>query len=89
MRNDNLELWWASLTIAQKERIARKGLAKASPKKEVDEELVRYPACSRWWNTLNETDKQKIPRSLRESSWISSPGLERGRSLRGLIQRFI
>ena len=41
MRNDNLEMWWASLTIAQKERIARKGLAKASSNKEVDEELVR------------------------------------------------
>ena len=60
MRNDNLEMWWASLTIAQKERIARKGLAKASSNKEGDEELVRYPACSRWWNTLNEADKQKI-----------------------------
>ena len=60
MRNDNLELWWASLTIAQKERIARKGLAKASPKKEVDEELVRYPACSRWWNTLDEERKRAI-----------------------------
>ena len=60
MRNDNLEMWWASLTIAQKERIARKGLAKASPKKEVDEELVRYPACTSWWNTLEEPVKQKV-----------------------------
>ena len=60
MRNDNLEIWWASLTIAQKERIARKGLAKASPGKEVDEEQVRYPACTRWWNTLDQTSKLKI-----------------------------
>ena len=41
MRNDNLEIWWASLTIAQKERIARKGLAKAAPDGKVNEELVK------------------------------------------------
>ena len=60
MRNDNLEIWWASLTIAQKERIARKGLAKASHGKEVNEELVRYPACTCWWNGLEDAIKQKI-----------------------------
>ena len=60
MRNDNLDIWWASLTIAQKERIARKGLTKASPDGKVDEALVRYPACSRWWNTLEEAVKQKV-----------------------------
>ena len=59
MRNDNLEIWWASLTIAQKERIARKGQTKASHGK-VDEELVRYPACTRWWNVQADADKQKI-----------------------------
>ena len=41
MHNDNLDIWWASLTIAQKERIARKGQTKASPDGKVDEELVR------------------------------------------------
>ena len=60
MRNDNLEIWWASLTIAQKERIARKGQAKASPDGKVDDALVLYPACSRWWITLEEAAKQKI-----------------------------
>ena len=60
MRNDNLEIWWASLTIAQKERIARKGQTKASPDGKVDEELVRYPACTRWWNAQADVDKQKI-----------------------------
>lgn len=60
MRNDNLEIWWASLTIAQKERIARKGLCKASHGKEVDEGLVRYPACTRWWNAQDEALKQKV-----------------------------
>ena len=60
MHNDDLAIWWASLTIAQKERIARKGQAKASPDGKVDEELVKYPACSRWWNTLEEDGKHKI-----------------------------
>ena len=60
MRNDNLDIWWASLTIAQKERVARKGQTKASPDGKVAEEQVRYPACTRWCNTLEEAGKQKI-----------------------------
>ena len=44
MQHDNLEIWWASLTIAQKERVARKGQKKASPDGTVSEELVKYPA---------------------------------------------
>ena len=60
MHNDDLAIWWASLTIAQKERIARKGQAKASPDGKVDEEFVKYPACTRWWNAQDEANKQKI-----------------------------
>jgi hypothetical protein len=60
MHNDNLDIWWASLTIAQKERIARKGLTKASPDGKVDDELVRYPACTRWWNSLDAQTQQKV-----------------------------
>ena len=60
MRNTELETWWASLTIAQKERIARKGQTKTAPGGEVDEELVRYPACTRWWNSLDEPLKEKV-----------------------------
>ena len=60
MRNTELETWWASLTIAQKERIARKGQTKTAPGGKVDEELVRYPACTRWWNSLDEPLKEKV-----------------------------
>ena len=60
MRNTELEIWWASLTIAQKERIARKGQSKTAPGGEVDEELVRYPACTRWWNSLDKPLKEKV-----------------------------
>jgi hypothetical protein len=58
--NDDLEIWWSSLTIAQKERIARKAQKKASPDGTVDEELVRYPACTRWWIAQDAADKQRI-----------------------------
>ena len=26
----------------------------------MDEALVRYPACTRWWNAVPDADKQKI-----------------------------
>ena len=54
MRNLELEKWWASLTISQKERIARKGLSKISPDGNIDESLVTYPACSAWWSSLDD-----------------------------------
>ena len=60
MQHDNLEIWWASLTIAQKERIARKGQKKASPDGTVNEDLVKYPACTSWWISLEEADRQRI-----------------------------
>ena len=60
MHNSELELWWSSLAISQKERIARKGLKKASPNGHIDEEQVRYPACTVWWNALPEEQQQKI-----------------------------
>ena len=50
--------WWASLTIAQKERIATKAASKAAPEEPV--RRVEYPACSAWWNTLDEEHKQLI-----------------------------
>ena len=60
MHAEELEIWWSSLSVAQKERIARKGLTKASPDGKVDESLVVYPACTRWWNSLEENRKAKI-----------------------------
>jgi len=58
--HDNLEIWWSSLAIAQKERIARKAQKKASPDGKVDEELVRYPACTRWWNAQTPETKSWV-----------------------------
>ena len=60
MQYGELEMWWASLTVAQKERIARKALSKASPDGKADESQVLYPACTRWWNTLDEERRQTI-----------------------------
>lgn len=53
-----LELWWASLAVTQKERIARKAMKKGDPDKTIDESQVAYPACSLWWNAL-DTDRKK------------------------------
>lgn len=60
MANNDLELWWASLSVAQKERIARKAQTKAAGGKPCDEALVLYPACTVWWETLGEEQKTTI-----------------------------
>ncbi len=60
MQYGELEMWWASLTVAQKERIARKGLSKASPDGQADPAQYQYPACTRWWNALPEERRQII-----------------------------
>ena len=60
MADNELVLWWASLPISQKERIARKALTKATPGTEVPEADYQYPACTRWWESLDPAQKQKI-----------------------------
>ena len=40
MHAQELEIWWSSLSVAQKERIARKALTKESPEGKVDETLL-------------------------------------------------
>ena len=60
MEKVDLELWWASLPVKEKERIARKGLIKASPNGQVDDALFFYPACTRWWEAQEESRKQFI-----------------------------
>ena len=60
MHNSEFEIWWSSLAISQKERIARKAAAKTSPDGTVDESRVKYPACTRWWNDLPESRKKEI-----------------------------
>ncbi len=61
MKNDNdVQVWWASLSVSQKERIAGKGLRKASPDGVVDPALIQYPACSVWWNSLDDEARARI-----------------------------
>ena len=45
MENVDLEIWWSSLPVSEKERIARKGLSKAG---DPDESKACYPACTVW-----------------------------------------
>ena len=56
-KNVDLEIWWSSLPISEKERIARKGMSKTG---KVEEDLVRYPACTRWWQSLDSKRKESI-----------------------------
>lgn len=58
MENVDLEIWWSSLPVSEKERIARKGVAKGEGK---PEDAV-YPACTAWWNALGEDRKAAIYR---------------------------
>lgn len=60
MNKGELEIWWSSLSVPQKERIARKGLSKTAPDGIIDESLVLYPACTGWWNSLDEAAQVKI-----------------------------
>ena len=56
-KNVDLGIWWSSLPIDEKERIARKGLAKAGIN---DESLATYPGCTAWWQSLDEKRKESI-----------------------------
>jgi hypothetical protein len=49
-KNVDLEIWWSSLPISEKERIARKGNAAE----------VTYPGCTRWWQALDAKRKESI-----------------------------
>lgn len=60
MNISELAIWWTSLSIAQKERIAAKAYSKAHPAEETDYSCVKYPACSVWWNSLDQEQQQTI-----------------------------
>jgi hypothetical protein len=52
MTERDLQVWWSSLPISEKERIARKGSG--------DETQAQYPACTAWWNNLDMERQKKI-----------------------------
>ena len=68
--------WWASLTITQKERIARKASSKAAIPFETS-----YPACSRWWMTLEEDKKQGIHDHCTDRHGYLLPDFQEGHTL--------
>lgn len=49
--------WWSSLTIENKERIARKIVEHLVPEWEGD---TCYPDCTRLWHYLSESQQQAI-----------------------------
>ena len=60
MAENTIEIWWTSLPISEKERIAKKGLTKAAGGAEVEAGAYTYPHCTAWWNNQTEENKQKI-----------------------------
>lgn len=58
MEKVDFEIWWSSLPVAEKERIARKGISKTGG----DPAQAGYPACTAWWNGLEEDRKAFIYR---------------------------
>jgi len=52
MTERELQVWWSSLPISEKERIALKGSG--------DETQAQYPACTAWWNNLDMERQKKI-----------------------------
>ncbi len=60
MTNNEMAIWWSSLPVAEKERIARKGQMKGSADGKVDEALCHYPGCTLWWNALPPERKETI-----------------------------
>ena len=56
MEQRELDIWWSSLPIEEKERIARKGLTKTGE----DPSQATYPACSAWWNRLSHEQQVQI-----------------------------
>ena len=64
----NLNIWWSALTIAQKERIA----AKAAEKEGNKDADVRYPACSRWWISISEEQRQWIYDHCTDTTFLTA-----------------
>jgi hypothetical protein len=60
MKHDDVNIWWTSLSVSQKERVAKKGLAKFAGEKKPSENEYQYPACTIWWNNLSEEQKAWI-----------------------------
>ena len=60
MEKRELDVWWSCLPVKEKERIARKGQIKQSPDGTVEEAKVTYPACTIWWNGLDNEIKEQL-----------------------------
>lgn len=56
-QNKKLNIWWASLTINEKERIASKIATREHNGKYT---VIHYPECSEVWNELTPEKQQAI-----------------------------
>ena len=74
---EDLDKWWSSLTITQKERIATKAARKAG-----DESAdIHYPACSAWWNAIDDERRQWIYTHCTDTHGLLLPIWNEGKSM--------
>lgn len=73
----DLESWWASLAVVEKERIATNAARKAGNPNVV----VRYPDCTRWWNTIPTDKKVSIHNHCTDKHGLLLPEWKEGYTL--------
>jgi len=74
---NELDIWWSSLKITEKERIA----TKAAKKEGKDVDVVRYPECTRWWMSIPDERKQEIYAHCTDVHGLLLPEWQEGKCL--------
>jgi len=77
MNVKDLDKWWSSLTVGQKERIA----SKIESKKAGEDIKVTYPACTVVWNGLEIEAKEKIHDHCTDKHGLLLPEWSEGASM--------
>ncbi|MCQ2229850.1 MAG: hypothetical protein MJZ13_08930 [Bacteroidales bacterium] len=72
-----LDVWWSSLKITEKERIATKAVRNDG---KVDAVVV-YPECTRWWISIPEERKQAIHAHCTDVHGLLLPEWKEGKCL--------
>lgn len=75
---NELDTWWASLKVVEKEHIATKATRKDSGDETIE---VKYPECSRWWLSISEERKQAIHDHCTDKHGLLLPEWKEGKCM--------